>query len=98
MADLVQNRKAYIVDVRTPGEYKRGHVKGSINIPLNSIGTADKKLKGKDPIVLCCASGARSGQAARVLKTKGFEAYNGLASCGNAQNKDESGQSSEQSQ
>jgi len=77
MADLIQNRKAHIVDVRTPMEFKQGHIRGSVNIPLNNIATADKKLKGKDPIVLCCASGARSGQAARVLKSKGFEAYNG---------------------
>lgn len=76
-ADLIQNKKAYIVDVRTPGEFRSGHVKGSVNIPLNSIASADKKLKGRDPIVLCCASGSRSGQATRVLKSKGFEAYNG---------------------
>jgi rhodanese-related sulfurtransferase len=78
MADLIQNRKAYIVDVRTPGEFKNGHIKGSVNIPLQSISGADKKLKGKEPIVLCCASGARSGQATSMLKSKGFtEVYNG---------------------
>lgn len=75
--DLIKNRKAHIVDVRTPGEFKRGHVRGSVNIPLTNIANADKKLKGKSPIVLCCASGSRSGQAARILNTKGFEAYNG---------------------
>lgn len=75
--DLIKNRKAHIVDVRTPGEFRSGHVRGSVNIPLNNIANADKKLKGRSPIVLCCASGSRSGQAARILKTKGFEAYNG---------------------
>jgi len=77
-ADLIHNKKAYIVDVRTPGEFKNGHVKGSVNIPLQSFASADKKLKGKEPIILCCASGARSGQATSMLKSKGFaEVYNG---------------------
>lgn len=76
--DLIQNQKAKIVDVRTPAEFKGGHIKGSINIPLNNIANAQKKLKGKEPIVLCCASGMRSGQATQILKSKGFEAvYNG---------------------
>lgn len=77
-ADLIQNQKAKIVDVRTPAEFKGGHIKGSINIPLNNIASAQKKLKGKEPIVLCCASGMRSGQATQILKSKGFDAvYNG---------------------
>ena len=77
-ADLIQNRNAYIVDVRTAAEFKNGHVKGSVNIPLQSFSSADKKLKGKEPIILCCASGARSGQATSMLKSKGFtEVYNG---------------------
>ena len=78
MADLIQNRNAYIVDVRTPAEYKTGHVKGSVNIPLHTISGADKKLKGREPIVLCCASGARSSQATSILKSQGLtEVYNG---------------------
>lgn len=78
LADLIQNKKAVVVDVRTPAEFKGGHVKGSINIPLMSISSAQSKLKGKSPIVLCCASGNRSGQAVGILKSMGFnEVYNG---------------------
>lgn len=77
LADLIQNQKAYIVDVRTPGEFRQGKVRGSVNIPLNNIANADNKLKGRSPIVLCCASGSRSGQAARILRSKGFDAHNG---------------------
>ncbi len=78
LGEVISQQKATIVDVRTPAEFKSGHVKGAINIPLNSIGNADKKLKGKEPIVLCCASGMRSGQAKKLLAQKGYsQVYNG---------------------
>jgi phage shock protein E len=78
--DLIKNKNAHIVDVRTPGEFKGGHIKGSENIPLSNIANAAAKLKGKQPIVLCCASGNRSGQAADILRSKGLtEVYNGGA-------------------
>ncbi len=68
---------AVIVDVRTPGEYSSGHVKGSKNIPLQNInGSIDRLRKLNKPVVLCCASGMRSGQATSVLKQHGVEAYN----------------------
>ena len=52
--------KALIVDVRTPGEFASGHVRDSINIPLDQIGRNMLELeKAGQPIVLCCASGAR---------------------------------------
>ena len=77
-ADIIHNQKAKIVDVRTPSEFKGGHIKGSQNIPLNNINKAHKKIKGKQPIVLCCASGMRSGQAVQMLKSQGFtDVYNG---------------------
>lgn len=69
---------AVIIDVRTAGEYKSGHVKGSKNIPLDTIGKKkDKIRKMEKPIILCCASGMRSGRAAKMLKAEGIEAYNG---------------------
>lgn len=71
-------RGAVIVDVRTPGEYAGGHVKGSMNIPLASLGSAMGKLKKDVPIVTCCASGMRSSSARSVLQSGGFrEVYNG---------------------
>jgi rhodanese-related sulfurtransferase len=78
--DLIKNKKAHIVDVRTPAEFRAGHVKGSENIPLSNIASAADKLMKKQPIVLCCASGNRSGQAASILRSKGLsEVYNGGA-------------------
>jgi len=68
---------AKIIDVRTPQEFSRGNVKGSVNIPLQKInGHIDKLRKENKPVVLCCASGARSGHATSVLKQHGIEAYN----------------------
>ncbi|MCT4624130.1 MAG: rhodanese-like domain-containing protein [Schleiferiaceae bacterium] len=75
--DLIQNQKAQIIDVRTPAEFKSGHVKGSKNIPLNTLNSGLGKIKKDKPVVLCCASGMRSGNATRILKSKGYEAYNG---------------------
>ena len=73
--DLVQLVKegAQIVDVRTKGEYSGGHIKGSINIPLDQLENSLQKFKDKDkPIITCCASGMRSGSAKSLLKSKGY--------------------------
>jgi rhodanese-related sulfurtransferase len=74
----ILGRNALIVDVRTPEEYRRGHVEGSVNIPLNMLHGKMKMLQKKEvPIITCCASGRRSGIAARQLEQVGIEAYNG---------------------
>ena len=76
-AELIR-QGAIIVDVRTTGEYKSGHIKGSLNIPLDSIGNNLSKLKKDKCIICCCASGMRSGSAKSILKSKGYsEVYNG---------------------
>jgi len=69
---------AQIVDVRTRGEYASGHIKGSINIPLNELSTQIKKLKKDAPLITCCASGMRSASAKSTLRSLGFtEVHNG---------------------
>lgn len=69
---------AVIVDVRTKGEYQGGHIKGSINIPLQSLQSGMAKLKKDKPVITCCASGARSASAKSILLSSGFaEVYNG---------------------
>lgn len=74
----VYSKGATIIDVRTIGEYSSGHIKGSINIPLDSVNSNFDKIKNmKQPIITCCASGMRSGSAKNMLKSKGLEAYNG---------------------
>ena len=76
-ADLYQNG-ARIIDVRTPQEFKNGHIKGSKNIPLQSLQARMDELNASETLILCCASGSRSGAARRILKNYGFEeVYNG---------------------
>lgn len=71
---------AIIIDVRTPEEYKAGHIKSSINIPLDKISGSIAELKKKNkPIITCCRSGARSGMAKSTLSVAGLEVYNGGA-------------------
>jgi phage shock protein E len=69
---------AVILDVRTKGEYQSGHLRNSLNIPLDNLQSNLKKLKKNRAIVTCCASGARSGAARRILKSNGFtDVHNG---------------------
>lgn len=71
------SRGGIIIDVRTPGEFKGGNISGSKNIPLDTINNKVKDLqKLNKPLILCCASGMRSGQATSILKSKGIEAIN----------------------
>jgi phage shock protein E len=64
---------ARLVDVRTADEFKDGSYAGAINIPLAALLARQEELGPKDkPIVLFCASGARSGLGARLLKQAGF--------------------------
>ncbi len=67
---------AIVVDVRTPGEFKGGHVKGSININLNDLSKKMDQFKGKT-VITVCASGMRSGQAKGMLMKNGITAVNG---------------------
>lgn len=67
-----------IIDVRTPGEFMGGNVAGSINIPLGEITSRLDEIKNMEqPIILCCASGGRSGQATMFLKQNGVDCFNG---------------------
>ncbi len=63
---------AFLVDVRTPVEFSEGHVKGSVNIPLNTVQAQLAKFKGKTNIIVFCRSGARSSQAKSTLEQNGF--------------------------
>lgn len=75
--DLVKSG-GQIIDVRTKQEYQGGHIKGSINIPLNELSSKMSKLKKDKPVITCCASGMRSASAKSTLKASGFaDVHNG---------------------
>lgn len=63
---------AFIVDVRTAGEFAGGHSKGSVNIPLDQLPQQLAKFKNKQNIIVCCQSGGRSGQAKVLLEKNGI--------------------------
>lgn len=66
--------EATIVDVREPFEFQMGKVEGSVNIPLGEVPHRIEEFKNmKKPLVLCCASGGRSGQATSFLAQNGVE-------------------------
>lgn len=76
--DELLDKGAQIIDVRTPGEFLGGHIKGAVNIPLDSLQGQMIKIKKGKPVITCCASGARSGSARRFLLERGYlEVYNG---------------------
>ncbi len=73
-----QVKNATIIDVRTVAEFYGGSASGAINIPLSEIQQRIDEIKAiETPIILCCASGNRSGQATAFLKSQGIECSNG---------------------
>lgn len=71
---------AQIIDVRSENEYKTGHIKGSKNIPLAQIKEQSPKLVALNcTLIVCCASGIRSGKAKSILSAFGIQTYNGGA-------------------
>jgi phage shock protein E len=78
LENIIKEKKGTIVDVRTHEEFMGGHVVDSINIPLSEIQNRLEEIQNlKVPLVLCCASGNRSGQAQHYLSQKGIDCYNG---------------------
>ncbi len=73
------NEGALIIDVRTKGEFASGHIRGSMNIPVDALKHNLSKLKNREiPIITCCASGMRSGVAKNFLLSNGYkQVYNG---------------------
>jgi phage shock protein E len=75
--ELIANG-ATIIDVRSKAEFQGGHIRGSVNIPLNNLQGHLTKIKKDKPVITCCASGMRSASAKSILQSHGFkEVYNG---------------------
>lgn len=63
---------AFLVDVRTADEFAQGHVKNSVNIPLDRMQSQLAQLKNRKNIIVFCRSGNRSALAKTFLEQKGF--------------------------
>jgi phage shock protein E len=68
----IVNDDPFLVDVRSTGEFSQGHVKGSVNIPVDQIQNVLSKFKNKKNIVVFCRSGMRSSQAKAILERNGI--------------------------
>lgn len=74
----VLNNGAVVLDVRSEREFQNGHVEGSIHIPLPQLAKKINAIKKqRKPVVTVCASGVRSGRAAKLLRSHGVDAHNG---------------------
>lgn len=64
---------ALLLDVRTPQEYREGHIPGSVNLPLQALDNGPEIIENEDtPIFVYCRSGNRSRQAAFILGEMGY--------------------------
>ena len=70
---------AILVDVRTPQEYREGHIPGSKNVPLQQLDKISAVTDNKDaPMFVYCYSGARSRQATAILQHMGYANVNNI--------------------
>lgn len=73
MLPALKQQGAHFIDVRSPGEFAAGNAAGTINIPLQELKTRLNEIPKNSPVVVCCASGTRSGMAKMLLKKNGFQ-------------------------
>lgn len=73
-----------IIDVRSPGEFASGHVRGSVNVPLDRFAEEiTHRVPDKSTaVVLCCASGGRSGMACNFMQQMGYQQVSNGGSAG----------------
>ena len=77
---LINREKGVLIDVCEPAEFAMSHASGSKNIPFGQIESSKDLPTNKSvPIILVCASGARAGRAATLLRAKGYEKATSLA-------------------
>lgn len=69
---LIEDKSVIILDVRTEQEYNEGHIRNSINIPLDKLNDSVFSLQKKEAIVIVCRSGKRSKEAKTFLTHQGF--------------------------
>ena len=75
LQDLLESGSVRVVDIRSPGEFARGHVPGSENVPFAELTTRIEEFAGEDHVVTVCPHGKASVQAARLLGS--YEGFDG---------------------
>ena len=78
-----REKSAVLLDVRTPQEYRSGHIPGSKNVPLQTIDQVVDVAENKDTaLYVYCQSGARSRQASDLLQRMGYRNVNNIGGIG----------------
>ncbi|APR06123.1 rhodanese-like domain-containing protein [Thauera chlorobenzoica] len=72
---LINREDAIVIDIRDPGEYAQGHVPNARHIPAGELARRSGELEKwkNQPLILCCATGARSNSALQTLRQAGFD-------------------------
>lgn len=73
---LASDAKVYLLDVRTPEEFRERRLEGARLIPVDQLSRRIREIPGDRPVLVYCAVGSRSSQAANYLARQGFEIYN----------------------
>ncbi len=82
---LINREKGVLIDVSEPAEYAAGHASGARNVPFGSIeGSKDLPTNKALPLIVLCASGARAGRAAGLLRKAGYANAAAVAGGNNA--------------
>ena len=76
MDKISKDKSAVLLDVRTVGEFNRGHINGFKNIPVDELRERINEVEKEKPVYLICQSGLRSYIASRILEGNGYETYN----------------------
>lgn len=75
----LQGGGATVVDVRTPSEFEGGHIASAVNVPLDQLQRVSATWDKQKAVVVYCATGARSADAAAYLESHGFREVHDLA-------------------
>jgi rhodanese-related sulfurtransferase len=73
---LSRTPKAFLLDVRTPDEYRQGHLRGAVLVPLGDLERRFREIPRNRAVVVYCAVGSRSRIASGFLARQGYEVYN----------------------
>ena len=72
--ELIQEKPSMVIlDVRTDGEFRDGHIEGAVNIPVGELAECLGELEKEDETLVYCSTGNRSGTAVGILNENGFE-------------------------
>jgi rhodanese-related sulfurtransferase len=71
--ELINEKPSLVIlDVRTDGEFRDGHIEGAMNIPVNELEGRLGELERDDELLVYCRTGNRSGTAVNILKENGY--------------------------